>query len=161
MARVRVVGCGSPGTADDAVGLVAARLSRAELRGLAEVEVLEAGPAIRVLDLLDDTDALVVVDAVRTPLGGRAPGTLVRAEAGPEGLPAELGASLSSHGFGLGEVVGLAAAMGRAPRIVFLGVEAASAAAGFPLSPAVADALPDLVRGVVEEARRLVKEVPA
>ncbi len=55
--------------------------------------------------------------------------------------------SLSSHGLGLGEVIGLAGALGSVRRLVFLGVEVADVEMGHPLSPPVAEALPSgLVR---------------
>ncbi len=134
------------------MGLVAIREARAALEALPGVEVVEAGPAFKVLDLLEGVDAAIVVDAVRAPSGARVPGELARAEAGPEGLPADLRSSLSSHGLGLSEAVGLAGALHRAPRIVFLGVEVADVRAGRPLSPAVAAAIPVLVERIVSEA---------
>ena len=149
MARVRVIGCGNPEAGDDAVGLLAVRALRGRVPP--EVEVVEAGPAVRVLDLLEGADTVIVVDAVRAPAGGRAHGTVLRAEAGADGLPAELRGSLSSHGLGLAEALGLAAALGRMPRVVFIGVEAADVTVGRPLSPPVASALPTLVDLVVAE----------
>lgn len=154
MTPVRVVGVGNPEAGDDAVGLLAVRSARAELEAL-EAEVVETGAGLHVVDLLAGADAVVVVDAVRAPAGGRPPGTIVRAEAGPEGLPTEVGSSLSSHGFGVAEAVGLAAALEDAPRVVFLGVEVADVTAGHGLSRAVAGALPELVARIVTEARLL------
>jgi hydrogenase maturation protease len=153
--RVRVIGCGNPEAGDDALGLLAVGLARRRLPP--QVEIVEAGVALRVLDLLDDVDAVVIVDAVREPGGGRAPGTLVRTVADRAGLPAELRGSLSSHGIGLAEAVGLAAAMGPLPRVVFLGVEAGELTAGAGLSPAVAATLPRLVDAVVEETVALAE----
>ena len=155
MTRVRVVGVGSPDAGDDAVGLLAVRAARLELEEVPDVEVVETGAGLHLVDLLDGVDAVVVVDAVRAPRGGRAAGTIVRAEAGPQGLPAEVGSSLSSHGFGVAEAVGLAAALGDAPRVVFFGVEIADITAGHGLSGPVATALPELVTRVVGEARLL------
>jgi hydrogenase maturation protease len=152
--RVRVVGVGNPEAGDDAVGLLAVRSARADLEALG-AEVVETGAGLHVVDLLSGAAAVVVVDAVRAPRGGRAPGTIVRAEAGPEGLPAEVGSSLSSHGFGVAEAVGLAAALDDAPRVVFVGVEVADVTAGHGLSPAVASVLPELAARVVTEARLL------
>jgi hydrogenase maturation protease len=153
--RVRVIGCGNLDAGDDAAGLLAVQRARARLDEIPGVEVLESGPALNVVHLLDDLPAAVVVDAVRTSGGVRKPGDIVRAEAGPSGLPAEVGTSLSSHGLGLAEAIGLAAVLDRAPRVVFLGVEALDATVGHPLSPAVAAALPELVELVVQEATRL------
>lgn len=155
---VRVIGCGNPDAGDDAVGLVAVREARGALAALPAVEVVEAGPAFRVFDLLEGADAAIVVDAVREPTGARTPGELVRAEGGPGGLPVDLRSSLSSHGLGLAEAVGLAAALGQTPLIVFLGVEAADVTAGHPLSPPVAAALPGLVDRIAAEAGMLSRE---
>jgi hydrogenase maturation protease len=152
--RVRVVGVGNPDAGDDAAGLLAVRAARPELEALG-VEVLETGAGLHVVDLLRDAEAVIVVDAVRAPRGGRAPGTIVRAEAGPEGLPAEIGSSLSSHGFGVAEAVGLAAALEEAPRVVFIGVEVADVTAGHAPSEPVASSLPEVVTRVVAEARSL------
>ena len=149
MARVRVIGCGNPDAGDDAAGLLVAGALRDRVPG--GVDVVLAGPAVRVLELLDGVDIAIVVDAVRSPTGARAPGTLVRAEAGPDGLPAELRNSLSTHGFGLAEAVGLAAAVGTAPRVVFHGVEADDVRIGAPPSSPVAAALPGLEAAVLAD----------
>lgn len=155
MTRVRVIGCGTPDAGDDAIGLLAVRAARAELEELQGVEVVETSAGVHVADLLRDVDAAIVVDAVRAPGGGREPGALVRVEAGPEGLPADLSTSLSSHGLGVAEAVGLAAAIGVAPAVVFLGIEADDVTAGHPLSVAVERSLPELVARVVVDARVL------
>ena len=154
-AQVRVIGCGNPEAGDDAVGLLAVGLARRRLPP--EVEVVEAGLALKVLDLLEGVDAVVIADAVRAPSGGREPGAIVRAVGDPDGLPAELRGALSSHGLGLAEAVGLAAAMGPLPRVVFLGVEVGDLTAGHGLSAAVAAALPALVDAVVEEVAALAE----
>jgi len=154
-ARVRVICCGNPEAGDDAVGLLAVGLARRRLPP--EVEVVEAGMALRVLDLLEDVDAVVITDAVRAPSGGREAGALVRAVGDPDGLPAELRSALSSHGLGIAEAVGLAGAMGPLPRVVFLGLEADDLTAGHGLSPAVAASLPALVDAVVEEVASLAE----
>ena len=156
---VRVIGCGNPDAGDDAVGVTVARAVATRLAGRGGVEVVETTLGLRVLDLLEGAEALVVVDAVRTAGGHRRPGTIVRAEAGPFGLPADIGASLSSHGLGLGEAVGLAVALGRAPNLVFLGVEAGDFETGHPLSPSVGLALPDLVARTLAEVERLLAGV--
>ena len=122
------------------------------------VEVIEAGPASKVLDLLDGADVVVLVDAVRTSGGGRQPGELVRAEAGPSGLPAAIGSSLSSHGFGVADAVALAATLGRMPRVVFLGIEAAGVTTGQGLSPEVEATLPQLVARIVTESAALAED---
>jgi hydrogenase maturation protease len=157
VARVRLIGCGNPEAGDDALGLVAVREARTQLSGEPEVEVVETGTALAVLDLLGGVDAVVVVDAVRDPSGRRSPGAFIRAEGDSDGFPAELRSSLSSHGLGLAEAIGLAGAMGAVPRVVFFGLEAGDVAAGAPLSPSVSAALPALVERVVAETQELIR----
>lgn len=155
MTRIRVIGCGNAGSGDDAVGLITVRSARSELEDLSGVEVAEVAAGLHLVDLLRDVDAAVVVDAVRAPSGGRAPGTIVRVEAGPDGLPADVRSSLSSHGFGVAEAVGLVAAIGVTPSVVFLGMEVEDVTAGHPLSPALERSLPEFVARVLAEAQLL------
>jgi hydrogenase maturation protease len=159
--RVRVIACGNPEAADDAAGLLAVRRARPLLERFSPaVEIVEAGPGLRLLDLLEGPDAVVVVDAMRTPRGARQPGEVVRAEAGPEGLPAIVASSISSHGFGVADVVGLAGVLGSVPRLVFFGVEAADVTPGHPLSGPVADALPSLTDLIAAEVNAMLESVP-
>jgi hydrogenase maturation protease len=148
--RVRIVGCGNIDAGDDAAGLVA--VDRVRSLVPPDVDVVTAPTALHVLDLLEGVDSVLLVDAMRTSGRGREPGHVVRAESGPEGLPATLRSSLSSHGLGLAEAVGLAAALGPVPRVVFLGVEVGDVRAGRGLSSAVDAALPSLVDAIVREA---------
>ena len=150
--RVRLIGCGNPDAGDDGAGLEVVRRLGGRLPS--GVDVVEAGPATRVLDLLDDVDVVIVVDAVRSTGGRRPPGTLIRAEADETGLPASIRGALSSHGFGLADAVGLAAAVGPVPHLVFHGVEIADATAGAGLSPAVELALPALTDAVAADVDR-------
>jgi hydrogenase maturation protease len=151
MPVVRIVGCGTLDAGDDAAGLVAVDRVRPLLPP--DVEVFMVPAALHVLDLLGGAGTVLLVDAMRTSGGGRDPGAIVRAESGSDGLPVALRSSLSSHGLGLAEAVGLAAVLGPAPRVVFLGVEVGDVRAGRGLSPAVDAALPALVEAIVREAR--------
>lgn len=150
-----VVGCGNPDAADDAIGVLAIREARAALEAIPGVRVIEGVIGPDLANLIGPTEPAVIVDAVRTPGGGRSPGTVVRAEVGSEGLPTEVGASLSSHGFGIGEAIALAMALGRTAPTVFLGVEVGDVTVGRSVSPAVGRALPELVRLVLGETSRL------
>jgi hydrogenase maturation protease len=152
-----VVGFGNPDAADDAVGILAVREARAALESIPGVRVIEGSVGSDLTELLSEADAAVIVDAVRTSGGGRPPGTLVRAEAGPGGLPPQVGVPLSSHGFGASEAVALAAALGPVPPVVFLGVEAADVRVGHPMTAPVRGCLPSLVRSVIEETARLAE----
>jgi hydrogenase maturation protease len=157
MATVRVIACGNPDVGDDAAGILAVAAVRSRLESIPGVEVVGQASPLEVVHLLEGATAVVVVDAVRTPGGGREPGTPVRAEAGPDGLPAEIRSSLSSHGLGIAEAVGLAAAIGLVPRVVVLGIEAATSEPGGPRSAAVERGLPSLGELVVREVRELAR----
>lgn len=158
MTTVRVIGCGNPDAGDDAAGIVAIERAREALGTIPGVEVLPLVSPLDVVHHLDGADAVVVVDAIRTPGGARPPGTVMRAVAGPDGLPAEIRSSLSSHGFGLVEAFGLASAIGPLPEVVVVGVEAEQTAPGRPMSRAVRAALPHLTEAVVRETRSLAAQ---
>lgn len=157
MAVVRVIGCGTPGAGDDAAGIDAVAGALPDLEALEGVEVIPRASPLQVVHLLRDVRAAVVVDAVRTTPGGRPAGTIVRVEAGPRGLPPGIRSTLSTHGFGIAEAFGLAAALGPTARVVVLGVEVESAVMGAPLSEPVRTALPELTARIVAEARELAR----
>src|SRR6266545_2107823 len=100
MALVRVIGCGNPDAGDDAVGILAVAGARSALEAIAGVEVIAHAEPLAVVHLLEGTDAVLVVDAIRSG-SGRPPGAVVRAEAGPDGLPAEFRSPRSPHGHGV------------------------------------------------------------
>jgi hydrogenase maturation protease len=150
-----VIACGNASAGDDAAGLVAARRAAPRLARLAGVEVVEAGSPLNAVHLFEEADAAIVVDAVRTADGGRETGELIRLEVGPDGLPGSVALSLSSHGFGVVEALGLAAALGELPSVLVLGVEVAGTTEGAPLSPPVRRATRALADLIVTEAERL------
>jgi hydrogenase maturation protease len=158
--RVRVIGCGNSDAGDDAAGLMAVAGARAKLADTEGVEVVEAGPGLHVLDLIEGVETVVVVDAVRTKGGGRPPGTIVHVRVG-EPFPPALSSALSSHEFGLAETIGLAAELGRVARVAFLGVEVGDVRAGAPLSEAVAAAVPALTEMVVAEVAGVLDQAEA
>lgn len=150
---VLVIGLGSELRGDDGAGIAVARRLRGAARR-AGVEVREvAGEPLELLDAWDGRRAVVLVDAMRS---GAAPGTVRRLDATAAPLPAAIGPVASTHAVGLGEAIELARALQRLPpRVIVHAVEGARFAPGRGLSPAVAAALPALVRDVLEEARGL------
>src|SRR5215467_6012258 len=96
--RVLAIGVGNASRGDDAVGLVVAqRLQEAPLDG---VTIMSArGEGTGLLALWQDTDAVVLVDAVCT---GARPGTLHRLAVGTRPLPAVF-SRVSTHAFGVAE----------------------------------------------------------
>ena len=155
---VRVIGCGSGDRGDDAAGFIAVRALRRRLQGRPDVQMLEAATGLHVLDMLEGARAVIVVDAVHSSCP-RPAGTVIRVEAGPAGLPAELTASVSTHGLGVGEAIALAGVLDRLPRTVFLGLQVASIAPGDLLSTDVAAAMPAFVDTLEHEVQSLLAEV--
>jgi hydrogenase maturation protease len=145
---------GSEYRRDDGVGpAVAGRVAQV----LDDVAIL--GPLADPLDLLglwDGADLAVVVDAVQS---GAEPGTVQLLEletasgSGPAGAPS---GTTSTHGIGVAGAFRLARAVGSAPkRVVVVGIEGQDFGQGEGLSLAVARAVEDAARHVVE----LIEEV--
>ncbi len=150
---VLVVGLGSPDRGDDAVGLHVARTVAA----LADprVEVIEHGDPTDLVELWDDRERVVVVDAVCSGEDA-VPGTLRVLETGAGLDPLTDGAwgrtgLGGTHAFGLATAVELARALHRLPAYLrVVGVEAAGFEHGAPLSPAVTAAVPGAVMAVLD-----------
>lgn len=151
-ARVLVAGIGSP-FGDDRAGWAVVRAAEHALgrspgaRAIAFACLDRPGAALA--GALAGFDAAILADAMRT---GAPPGT-VRV-AGPAELAAAADAT-SSHGFGVAEALGLAAAVGMLPRrIALVGIEADPDATGEALSPAVDAAIAEAVAAIVRLAGR-------
>jgi hydrogenase maturation protease len=137
-----VVGLGSSGRSDDAVGPAVARAVSA--RGAPGIRVVEHEDPTALLELWSTHDPVVVVDAV---CSGGPPGTIHVLETGagaprmPEPAWAATGRG-GTHAFGLAAAVELARALHRLPaRLVVVGVEAASLDHAEDLTAAVAAAV--------------------
>jgi hydrogenase maturation protease len=154
MPVVRVIGLGNEDAGDDAAGLLAVRAARDLAPDGSGVEFRVSLPGASLIDALDGADDVVLVDAVRELGGPGHPGRVVRIELGRGADLAGVAPSLSSHGLGVAESVALARALGRRPRIVFLGVHASSVSVGEDLSPRVMAALPRLVAMIRLEVER-------
>ena len=146
--RVLVLGVGNAARGDDAVGLVVARRLQ-EDPCLAAVTIRPTtGEGTALLALWQDTDAVVLVDAMWT---GARPGTLHRFEASTQPLPA-IFSRVSTHAFGVAEAVELARALHHLPPVlVVYGVEGATFETGAGLSAAVAVAIPQAIARVRQE----------
>ena len=136
--RLLIVGCGNPDAGDDSAGVeIVRRLSAlgdcgCDLRA-------ETAPGVELLDIFPLADVILFVDAVSS---GGAPGTLHLTSLPCKELQPKALASLSSHGWSLGETLELARALGRnIPRLFLLGIEAGTIAQGAPHSPGVEQAI--------------------
>jgi len=143
-----LIGIGNEFRRDDAVGLIAARLLRQQGVAAEEFE----GDVTALMDLWKSKDRVILIDAV---LSGAAPGSIHRLDVGAAPLDKEVFKD-STHALGLADAIELARALGRLPaKVLVFGIEAGDLTAGIGLSPAVQEALPNLVKEVKTLQRRL------
>ena len=142
--RALVIGIGNPDRGDDAVGVRIARLVAAERL---DIRVLELDDPTEAFDAWDPADTVVIADAISS--GGN-PGDIHVVDAVARTLPAGSWAGGGTHAMGIAAVVEIARALGRLPqRLVVVGVEAGQFDHGFPMSDAVAAAVPDAAAAVL------------
>lgn len=138
-----IIACGNPDRADDAAGiLVANRLRELSI----DVDVCRGGPP-ELIEVWSAHDDVIVVDCVVT---GAPAGTVQLWDAS---RPVKFRSSGSTHGFGLGEAIELARAVGRLPaRLRIYGIEGRNFGIGGATSM-------EVQRGVAEVVEKIVAEV--
>lgn len=147
---VLVIGVGNEACGDDAAGILVAR--RLQQKGIPGVTCAFAPvDALSLVGEWSSVPLVVVVDAARS---GAAPGTVHRIDALAGPLPSSF-RPVSSHGFGVIEVIELARALGRLPpRMLVYGIEGARFAPGDSISPAVSAAVESVARFVTVDCVR-------
>jgi hydrogenase maturation protease len=140
-----IIGIGTHTGGDDQAGLLVAH----RLRELSVEAVDYSGELLRLIDLWEGADKVILVDAMRS---GGPPGT-IRVIEWP-GVPfAGDQLPVSTHGLGLFEVLSLAAELERLPqRVTIYGIEGKEFEPGSSPSPEVLNAVEEL-------AQRLAREV--
>jgi hydrogenase maturation protease len=113
-------------------------------RGDCQCELFEMPPAgVELLDLLQGATVVLFIDAVSS---GAPPGTMHLASLPSSEIEPRALGSLSTHGWGLREVLELAEVLGRqTPRLMLLGVEVGTVAPGAVRTPAVEGAIQTVV----------------
>jgi hydrogenase maturation protease len=120
----RLIGIGNPDRGDDAAGW--------EVAGAVSSWVVDRRTAgsFDLLDLWDQDDEVVIVDAMRS---GARPGTIHMFDAAEEALP--VGAFASTHAFGPAAVIELARRLDRLPHsLVVIGIEIGDTSHGSPMT---------------------------
>ena len=145
--RVVVIGLGNPLLTDDAVGVRAAEILAERLADNPAVDVVQsAWGGMRFVDLLAGYDRAIIVDAIEWRKGP--PGTIYRLTP-DEAIPTLRAVSYHDVSLGTALALGRSLDIPLPEELVFLAVEVLEARAfGEHLTPAVAAALPDLVRRV-------------
>lgn len=150
--KITLIGIGQPLRGDDEIGPEAVRQwVRDHPTSAADpnLKILFAEtPGLDLLELFEDSDAAILVDAVQT---GASAGTVSVHASLPEiGMtPAEK----SAHGLGVVETFALAKKIGARlpPQIRLIGVEGSRWGMGESLSDPVRCALPDAVRAIEDQ----------
>lgn len=147
-----VLGLGNLLLEDDGVGSAAVAELADRYEAPDGVRVLDGGTlGLCLLPYLEDADAVILVDAIRSDA---APGTFVRLDGSDVG-PA-VATRLSPHQVGVADLLDGARWLDRYPaHVVLLGLVPASMELSISLSPDVRRALPALVDRIVDEAGAL------
>ena len=147
MKSTLILGIGNILLRDEGVGVrVAEALQKMELPE--DVEVIDGGTGgADLVDVLADRNKVVVIDAIEAQ---GAPGSVFRLRS-EELMPAP-GETMSLHQLGLMESLLMAQQLGCAPQeVVLFGIQPGQICPGLELTPEVADAVPKVIRAVLEE----------
>lgn len=148
--RIVIAGFGNILMGDDGIGVrVIEALAARELPE--KVVLVDGGTApMDVLDLLGPSDTLIVIDALN---GGKPAGTIYKLTL--EEVSGNQG-SFSLHEMGVLEALGFAALSGREPASTLIyGIEPGRVAEGLQLSEIVKESIPNIVKVILDESRRL------
>jgi len=145
-----VLGVGNILLQDEGLGVRALVHLSAHYSLPAEVTVVDGGAlGLNLLPLIEDTDALLIIDAIAAD---QEPGSILRLEG--EDISSALALKMSMHQVGLRELLAVSDLRQTLPsRLVLWGMQPASIGWGLELTPPVAAGLDGLVEEVVEELR--------
>ena len=113
---------------------------------LPDVQIMDGGTCPDVVQLLEDTDKLVIVDAVR---GGGMPGQIYRFHL--EDVTLEQKPSLSLHDIGLVDNLMLMKLRHSIGETVIIGVEPREIEWGLELSPELQEKIPRIIDAILAE----------
>lgn len=156
MTRVAVIGIGQSLRGDDAAGLEAVRrwqekFSETANRPEVQIEASEL-PGLALIDLMNDVDAAILVDAIQS---SAKPGTIHRLSESE--LASFTSGSKSAHGWGVAETLQLRSQLTDAKvNIRIIGIEAEQMELGAGFSCAIENALPTLCEVIEEEIHAIL-----
>jgi hydrogenase maturation protease len=113
---------------------------------LPDVEIIDGGTCPDVLQLVENADKLVIVDAVR---GGGTPGQIYRFH--PEDITLEQKPFLSLHDVGLVDSLRLMQLWRNIGEAVIIGVEPKEISWGLELSPELQEKMPQIIGTILSE----------
>jgi len=156
MTTVAVIGIGQSLRGDDAAGLEAIRQWREKFQETANrpevrVEASEL-PGLSLLDVIEDVDAAILVDAVQS---SAPPGSIHCLT--ENDLATFTSDAKSAHGWGVAETLSMGRLLGRAHiPIRLIGIEAEQMILGAGMSQAVQDNIPVVCKVIQEEIENFV-----
>ncbi len=157
MTKVAVIGIGQSLRSDDAAGLEAIRQWREKYPETARkpgvrVEACEL-PGFALLDLLEDVDAAILVDAIQS---SATPGTVHRLT--EKDLSRFTSDAKSAHGWGVAETLGMGRLLGKITDIPIrlIGIEAGQLTLGAEMCEAVQDCIPLVCKIIQEEIESFI-----
>jgi len=139
-----VVGIGNVLLRDEGIGCHV--VGALEGISLPDVQVIDGGTCPDVLQLLEDVDKLVIVDAVR---GGGMPGQIYRFR--PEDVTLEQKPLLSLHDMSLIDSLKLMQVRHNVGDAVIIGVEPKEINCGLELSPELQERIPQIIDAILSE----------
>jgi hydrogenase maturation protease len=154
---IKVIGAGNAWRGDDAAGLLVVRCLQKETPP--QVEIVESpGSGTALADAWKNAARVIVVDAV---VAGGAPGTIYRIDAHDPGATLPVSHTATTHGWGLSEALALGKVYQNLPPILIIyGIEGKNFGIGDELSTAVAAAIPEVVRRIVQEIQAWLGQNP-
>lgn len=149
--KITILGIGNLLYSDEGVGIHVLPLLEEKLAKYDNVEVIEGSTdGMRLLETIEETDYLAIVDAVNA---GKEAGTIITLV--DDEIPAYFGIKMSIHQLGFQEVLSAAKIRQTCPKqMVLFGVQPASLCLGLELSPIVQAQLPHVVERVVHQVEK-------
>jgi hydrogenase maturation protease len=136
---------------DEGIGVhVAQAMQKAGLEHGSDLQIVDGGTSPDVLLSLDEVDKLIIIDAAK---GDCEPGTIYRL--GPEEIPQNNAGTTSLHEVSLTQSLQILDKFGLKPKkVVIFGIQPKEIDWGTEPSAELGQKIPEMVRLVLEEARK-------
>lgn len=156
--KITILGIGNTLYSDEGVGVQVLPLLRELLKNKSEdeVEVIEgATDGIKLLGPVEDTDYLIIIDAIN---GGKEPGTIITIK--NDEIPNYFGIKMSIHQVGFQEVLFAARIRERLPeQMIMFGIQPASLELGIELTSTVKNKLSELACVICDQVEKWSEEI--
>ncbi len=147
--QIVILGVGNILLKDEGIGVCVAK-EMEKLKLPDNVRVLDGGTlGIDLLNLIEDADKLIIIDAVKT---GAEPGAIFRFR--PEDIETITKAPKTSlHQIDLYETLKIAKLMEKYPETIVIGIQPKTMEWGMELTPELSEKIPEIIKCVLEELK--------